>query len=169
MLGAIGAEFVIGRIYEAAADPLRWSHALEAVADLLDANAMLLVYGNHSTGTLHVIEAIGFNPYALGAYAKNHLHDDELMRESMDGPAGIIVSSGRSFRGKPFFRKKVCKFCVNKTNPDYRDFDNLRRFVPERGKILPRRITGTCAKQVKTPWKAACCIHRTQKDCKNNY
>ncbi len=51
-------------------------------------------------------------------------------------------------RGKPkqFFRKKVCRFCANKVKIDYKDPDALRRFTTERGKILPRRITGTCAK-----------------------
>ncbi|MBN2511186.1 MAG: 30S ribosomal protein S18 [Spirochaetales bacterium] len=49
-------------------------------------------------------------------------------------------------RGKPFFKKKVCRFCVNKNKPDYKDIEVLKRFVTERGKILPRRITGTCAK-----------------------
>lgn len=44
-------------------------------------------------------------------------------------------------------RKKVCAFCQDKsTNIDYKDVNKLRRFVSERGKILPRRITGTCAK-----------------------
>ena len=51
-------------------------------------------------------------------------------------------------RGKPkqFFRKKVCRFCANKVKIDYKDPDALRRFTTERGKIFPRRITGTCAK-----------------------
>jgi len=49
-------------------------------------------------------------------------------------------------RGKQFFRKKVCRFCANKVKIDYKDPDALRRFTTERGKILPRRITGTCAK-----------------------
>lgn len=49
-------------------------------------------------------------------------------------------------RGKGFFKKKVCKFCVQKLKANYRDIDVLRRFVTERGKILPRRITGTCSK-----------------------
>ena len=51
-------------------------------------------------------------------------------------------------RGKPkqFFRKKVCRFCANKVKIDYKDPDSLRRFTTERGKIFPRRITGTCAK-----------------------
>lgn len=48
--------------------------------------------------------------------------------------------------GKAFFKKKVCRFCVQKLKIDYKDADTLRRFVTERGKILPRRITGTCSK-----------------------
>jgi small subunit ribosomal protein S18 len=52
----------------------------------------------------------------------------------------------RGGKGKVFFKKKVCKFCMQKLKIDYKDADVLRRFVTERGKILPRRITGTCAK-----------------------
>lgn len=48
--------------------------------------------------------------------------------------------------GKGFFRRKVCRFCVQKLSVDYKNPESLRRFVTERGKILPRRITGTCAK-----------------------
>jgi small subunit ribosomal protein S18 len=44
-------------------------------------------------------------------------------------------------------RKKVCAFCQDKSaSIDYKDINKLRRFISERGKILPRRITGTCAK-----------------------
>ena len=49
-------------------------------------------------------------------------------------------------KGRAFFHKRVCRFCANKTKIDYKDADALRRFTTERGKILPRRITGTCAK-----------------------
>ncbi|MCQ2612001.1 MAG: 30S ribosomal protein S18 [Treponemataceae bacterium] len=49
-------------------------------------------------------------------------------------------------KGKTFFRKKVCRFCAQKAKIDYKDPDGLRRYTTERGKILPRRITGTCAK-----------------------
>lgn len=44
-----------------------------------------------------------------------------------------------------FFRKKVCKFCVGKAAMDYKNAESLKRFVSDNGKILPRRITGTCA------------------------
>ena len=43
-------------------------------------------------------------------------------------------------------RRKVCAFCVDKVNAiDYKDTAKLRRYLSERGKILPRRTTGTCA------------------------
>ncbi len=44
-------------------------------------------------------------------------------------------------------RKKVCVFCADKVAfIDYKDTAKLRKFISERGKILPRRISGTCAK-----------------------
>lgn len=44
-------------------------------------------------------------------------------------------------------RRKVCTFCVDKVQHiDYKDVARLRRFTNERGKILPRRMSGTCAK-----------------------
>ena len=53
-------------------------------------------------------------------------------------------------QNKPFRRgkrKKVCAFCVEKvTDIDYKDTVRLRKFISERAKILPRRITGSCAK-----------------------
>jgi small subunit ribosomal protein S18 len=53
----------------------------------------------------------------------------------------------RPGRRRGFIRKKICLFCKNKVKTiDYKDADRLRRFVTERGKIIPSRITGTCAK-----------------------
>ena len=44
-------------------------------------------------------------------------------------------------------RRKVCQVCVDKVaNIDYKDLNRLRRFISERGKILPRRMSGNCAK-----------------------
>ena len=43
-------------------------------------------------------------------------------------------------------KKKVCVFCGDTTPIDYKDVARLKKYVSERGKILPRRITGTCAK-----------------------
>ncbi len=49
---------------------------------------------------------------------------------------------------KPYRRRrKVCEFCENKIeNIDYKDTATLKKYISERGKILPRRATGTCAK-----------------------
>lgn len=46
-----------------------------------------------------------------------------------------------------YVRRKICRFCADKElKIDYKDAATLRQFITERGKILPRRITGTCAK-----------------------
>ncbi len=51
----------------------------------------------------------------------------------------------RRFGGRKA-RKKVCGFCVDRVDSiDYKDVAKLRRFISERAKILPRRVTGTCA------------------------
>ncbi|HCG64298.1 MAG: 30S ribosomal protein S18 [Spirochaetae bacterium HGW-Spirochaetae-4] len=62
-------------------------------------------------------------------------------------------SRGGNFRDRRFgggkrgpFKKKVCKFCTQNLVADYKNPDLLRRYVTERGKILPSRITGNCAK-----------------------
>ncbi|EOD00032.1 30S ribosomal protein S18 [Caldisalinibacter kiritimatiensis] len=44
-------------------------------------------------------------------------------------------------------RKKVCNFCADKIEKvDYKDVDKLKKYITERGKILPRRINGNCAR-----------------------
>ena len=44
-------------------------------------------------------------------------------------------------------RKKVCNFCIEKSETiDYKDVAKLRKYITEKGKILPRRMTGVCAK-----------------------
>jgi small subunit ribosomal protein S18 len=61
------------------------------------------------------------------------------------GPAG---AKGGKDAGKRYFfrRRKVCKFCADKIDYiDYKDVKLLSGFVPERGKVLPRRMFGTCA------------------------
>lgn len=49
-------------------------------------------------------------------------------------------------RGGAHRRKKVCVFCGKDNVIDYKDTNKLKRYISERGKILPRRITGNCAK-----------------------
>ena len=53
---------------------------------------------------------------------------------------------GMKRRGGIRRRKKVCVFCGKDNTIDYKDTNKLKRYVSERGKILPRRITGNCAK-----------------------
>ncbi len=53
----------------------------------------------------------------------------------------------RNTRKRFFHRRKVCRFCADSSiEIDYKDPKALRSFITERGKIIPRRITGTCAK-----------------------
>ena len=53
----------------------------------------------------------------------------------------------RARRRRAFQRRKTCRFCADKTLViDYKDVKSLRYFVTERGKIIPRRISGNCAK-----------------------
>ena len=58
-----------------------------------------------------------------------------------DKPEGAKVRRGGVRR-----RKKVCVFCGKDNVIDYKDTNKLKRYISERGKILPRRITGNCAK-----------------------
>ena len=46
-----------------------------------------------------------------------------------------------------FFKKRVCRFCVDKVSEiDYKDMNRIVKFITERGKIVPSRVSGTCAK-----------------------
>ena len=52
------------------------------------------------------------------------------------------MAGGRRFKG----RKKVCSFCADKKSEiNYKDVNKLKKYVSERGKILPRRVSGNCA------------------------
>ena len=52
----------------------------------------------------------------------------------------------RSGRPQRRGRKKVCSFCVDRVDQiDYKDVNKLRKYISERAKIIPRRVTGTCA------------------------
>ena len=64
-------------------------------------------------------------------------------RDARSGPGG--PGGGREGGRKFFRRKKVCKFCVEKIDSiNYKDVRLLSGFVAERGKIVPRRLTGVC-------------------------
>lgn len=67
----------------------------------------------------------------------------------MTGRKPIRPSKGkREVKGKRFTpKRRVCSFCANKMNIiDYKDIATLRRYISDRGKIEPRRRTGTCAR-----------------------
>src|SRR5512146_1443694 len=63
------------------------------------------------------------------------------------GRAGAAGQTGEKGARRPMFRRrKVCKFCADKIDDiNYKDIKLLMPFVPERAKVLPRRISGTCA------------------------
>ncbi len=57
------------------------------------------------------------------------------------------MAFNRNKRRMTFYRRKICRFCADSNLAiDYKDFKTLRLFTSERGKIIPRRISGNCAK-----------------------
>jgi small subunit ribosomal protein S18 len=66
--------------------------------------------------------------------------EEKTMRKPSERP-------GPDRRKRPFLRRKVCRFCADKKlEIDYKNARVLRFFITERGKIVPRRISGNCAK-----------------------
>jgi small subunit ribosomal protein S18 len=69
----------------------------------------------------------------------------EERKPAGQGPGG--PGGGRRPKRQFFRKKKVCKFCAERMDfIDYKRADVLRQFVQDRGKLLPRRITGTCSR-----------------------
>ncbi len=65
-------------------------------------------------------------------------------KKTASRPAGKPAGTG--FVRRPFIKKKVCRFCADKNlKIDYKDSKLLRNYITERGKIIPRRVTGNCA------------------------
>jgi small subunit ribosomal protein S18 len=86
-----------------------------------------------------------FSPKAFSARGR----DDK----KAGGAGGRGGAAGGKDQGKRYFfrRRKVCKFCADKIDYiDYKDVKLLGPFAPERGKILPRRMFGTCAAHQRT-------------------
>lgn len=83
---------------------------------------------------------------------KEEVDESSQEKKETEPSAAMEVTAPKvrtdTFRQKrTYFRKKVCKLCLKKAQSvDYKDVELLRRFITERGKILPRRITGTCAR-----------------------
>lgn len=79
--------------------------------------------------------------------SRNVRDDRERDFDGGDGGRGPGGGGGRQGGGgRRFRRRKVCRFCLDKVDLiDYKDVKLLQGYVPERSKILPRRISGTCA------------------------
>lgn len=61
-------------------------------------------------------------------------------------PGGRGGAGGRAGAGRRLRRRKVCRFCLDKVDIiDFKDVKLLQNYIPERGKVLPRRISGSCA------------------------
>jgi DNA-binding CsgD family transcriptional regulator len=88
----VDVDAVVSRIYEAVSDSDRWVVALDEAKELLEADAMLLLYSDLAMGGPKVIASTGFDDETLSTYMVYHLADDELICESMELPAGVIVS-----------------------------------------------------------------------------
>ncbi|SRR2546423_2086030 len=74
---------------------------------------------------------------------RDRSYDDSDDGGGRRGPGGGGRGQGG---GRRMHRRKVCRFCADKVDIiDYKDVKLLQGYVPERGKILPRRISGTCA------------------------
>src|SRR6185436_20658643 len=72
-------------------------------------------------------------------------HDNDIDND-FDGADDGDKKGGRGGK-RGFTRKKVCRFCADKTvRIDYKDPQTLKYFITDRGKIVPRRISGNCAK-----------------------
>ena len=70
-----------------------------------------------------------------------------MKKDAKGGKDGFDKGDAKGGMRNRRTRKKVCAFCEEKAEYiDYKDVAKLRKFVSERGKILPRRISGTCAK-----------------------
>jgi len=73
--------------------------------------------------------------------------EEEDEREDRSGRSSYRGGRGGRGGGRRYGRSRVCNFCVDKvTHIDYKDYEMLRRYITDRGKIQPRRQTGTCAK-----------------------
>lgn len=72
---------------------------------------------------------------------------DNAGREAKPGVPVRPAAPGGLRRGSSRRRPKFCYYCVEKQeHVDYKDVEKLRKYISERGKIIPRRVTGNCAK-----------------------
>jgi small subunit ribosomal protein S18 len=96
------------------------------------------------TGAAQSDSGVSSGPSSGGPSSGGHSSGPRPGGRPGGGPGGR-PSGGPGGRGKFFRRKKVCKFCTEKIDAiPYRDVRLLQGFVAERGKIVPRRLTGVC-------------------------
>jgi len=75
---------------------------------------------------------------------RNRNYDDR--QRGYDGDDDGDRGRGQGRGGRRMHRRRICRFCIEKVDIiDFKDLRLLSNFVPERGKILPRRISGNCA------------------------
>jgi small subunit ribosomal protein S18 len=68
-----------------------------------------------------------------------------------EGKGGREGREGRDDKKRPVGRRKQCKFCADEAiKIDYKDASLLKYFITDRGKLVPRRLTGNCAKHQRT-------------------
>ncbi len=80
-------------------------------------------------------------------YVNNRERDFEMDDDGGASPGGGRgPGGGRNANGRRMRRRKVCRFCLDKVDIiDFKDVKLLQNYIPERGKVLPRRISGSCA------------------------
>ena len=152
-----------------------WGKQAESCGEYLDKGSQVFVEGRlqtrdwegkdgqKRTATEVVAERVQFMSRTKGGGAGAPGDGAGARRPSPRTPAPAATTTSRSKRDrggashshdaqKPikrrrFGRRKVCKFCADKVDlVDYKDVRRLRSFVTERGKIIPRRISGSCAR-----------------------
>ena len=84
---------------------------------------------------------------------ENTVVTETAAAETADPEVSEAAPAAREVRERPAKKnykrqnyKKICLFCQEKSTIDYKETNKLRKFISEGGKILPRRMTGTCAK-----------------------
>ena len=71
---------------------------------------------------------------------------EDYFDDAPRGRSGGDSRGGRGGGGRRMHRRKICRFCIEKVDLiDFKDVKLLQNYIPERGKILPRRISGSCA------------------------
>ncbi|MCZ9850755.1 30S ribosomal protein S18 [Brachyspira hyodysenteriae] len=86
---------------------------------------------------------------------ENNNNNEEEVKAKGERKAHFNKELNEKDRRKKFFKKKVCYFCKNNIDVlDYKDIKLLKRYVKDSGKIIPKRLNGTCSKHQRLVTKA---------------